>query len=391
MNILFFMNHYPDSRNGGIENVTRILSGQFVNLGHSVHIRYLLDSNFSHSDDSIFVSCEQIDKKDILRQIHDVVKVYAMDILINQGMLFTTPILRESIKELPCKLITAYHGQPTISPLPLEDILFCKDIPTLKKIILSFTYPLFVYRSKRKQRKRCQSSYYLSDSTVLLSELHIPEYSKLVGIDRGKLTYMNNPIREDFTSEPKDLKTKENTILIVSRLDNKEKRIIKSLKIWRKVVKAYPNWKLQVVGSGPDELSIREYAQSHHVKNVEFYSARNPLDYYKKAAFFLMTSRSEGWGCTLTEAMNFGCIPLAIGCFTAVKDIIDNGENGIIVPKSNEKKEVGDCASAIIGLISDVEKQKFMAINACKKAELYSAEVIAKRWISLFEELIARG
>lgn len=385
------MNHYPDSRNGGIENVTRILSEQFVDLGHSVHIRYLIDSEFAHSDDSIFTSCEQIEKTDVLRHMHDLVKMSAVDILINQGMLSTTPILWQSIKGLPCKLITAYHGQPTISPLPLEDILFSKGIPTLKKIILSFTYPLFVYRSKRKQRKRCQISYYLSDSTVLLSELHIAEYSKLVGVDSGKLTYMNNPIREEFTCAPKGLKNKENIVLIVSRLDDKEKRIIKSLKIWGKVVKTYPNWELQVVGSGPDELSIREYAHSHDINNVEFYSARNPLDFYKKASLFLMTSRSEGWGCTLTEAMNFGCIPIAIGCFTAVKDIIANGENGIIVPKSNEKNEIEDCASAILNLISDTEKQRIMAINACKKAEQYSAKVIAKRWISLFEELIAKS
>ena len=63
------MNHYPDSRNGGIETVTRILGEQFYRNGHVVHIRYLFDSKYAHSDDSIFKSCEQIKETEITQHI----------------------------------------------------------------------------------------------------------------------------------------------------------------------------------------------------------------------------------------------------------------------------------------------------------------------------------
>ena len=328
MNILFFMNHYPDSRNGGIENVTRILSEQFVKFGHTVHIRYLLDSKFAHSDDSIFESCEQIDKKDISYQIHETVKLHNIDFIINQGMMHNSPILKNAISGLKCRLITAFHGQPTLNPPPITDTMSNPKVSIIKKLLLLLTYPLFIYRSRKKQKRRCQKSYYISDYTVLLSRLHIPEYSKMMDIDTRKLTYFNNPIKDDLILQPQDLENKENTILIVARLNEKEKCIIKSLEIWKQVVKSASNWKLQIVGSGPDENILKEYVKKKSIKNVEFYPAQNPTEFYRKASIFLMTSRSEGWGCTLTEAMQLGCVPVAIETYTAINDIIDNRENG---------------------------------------------------------------
>lgn len=68
------MNHYPDSRNGGIETVTRILSEQFYKKGHVVHIRYFFDSKYVHSDDSYFKSCKQIKETEIAQQISSAVE-----------------------------------------------------------------------------------------------------------------------------------------------------------------------------------------------------------------------------------------------------------------------------------------------------------------------------
>lgn len=381
------MNLYPDSRNGGIENVTRILSEQFVKEGHAVHIRYLFDSKFTHTDDSIFKSCEQIDNKNKLQAIRNTVKSHKIDVIINQGMLHESPTLKKAISEFNCILITAYHGQPTLNPPPIDNILANHKISLIKKLLILLSYPLFVYNSKRKQKKRCQESYYASDRTILLSKLHISEYSKMMDIDTVKLVYMNNPIRDNLNLNNNDLANKENSILIVSRLSEKEKCIIKSLKIWEKLVSFFPDWKLQIVGSGPDEKKIKEYAKKHCIKNVEFYPAQNPEKFYRKASIFLMTSRSEGWGCTTTEAMRLGCVPVAIGGYTAIYDIIDKEKNGIIISKSSQNNEITDCVKAISDLINDKDFLNKMAINAFKKTGLYSAKFIAKQWIELFKEI----
>ena len=388
MNILYFMNHYPDSRNGGIENVTRVLSEQFFKFGHNVHIRYLLNSKFAHSNDSIFKSCKQIDKKDIIEEIGIAVMTHKIDVVINQGMISMSPHLKDAIKEAKCALITAFHGQPSISPQPFKDIIANSKIPFIKKTLILLTYPFFVYQSKRKQKARCQNSYEICDRTVLLSRLHIPEYSKMLDINTEKLAYMNNPLKDTLILGSQDLENKENSILIVSRLSEREKCIIKSLIIWKEVVKTNPTWNLKVVGSGPDENIIKEYAQKHSIKNVKFYPAQEPFQFYRKASILLMTSRSEGWGCTITEAMRLGCVPVAMGTYTAINDIITDKENGIIIRPTTQSNDIKNCAKAITMLINDKELLRKMAENANKRTESLSAEVIAKQWIKLFEECI---
>ena len=101
-----------------------------------------------------------------------------------------------------------------------------------------------------------------------------------------------------------------------------------------------------------------------------------------------MTSRSEGWGCTITEAMRLGCVPVAMGTYTAINDIITDKENGIIIRPTTQSNDIKNCAKAITMLINDKELLRKMAENANKRTESLSAEVIAKQWIKLFEECI---
>ena len=118
--------------------------------------------------------------------------------------------------------------------------------------------------------------------------------------------------------------------------------------------------------------------------------AQNPEELYRKAAIFLMTSRNEGWPNTLNEAMRLACVPIAIDTFSAIYDMIDNNQDGIIVHQTSEEKEIENCAKSISMLINDEELLSRMAINACEKTKRLSAEVIAKQWIELFEKTLSK-
>ena len=390
MNILFLMNHYPDSRNGGIETVTRILSEQFYKNGHVVHIRYLFDSNYAHSDDSIFNSCEQIKETEFAQQISSTVELYNVHIVINQSIFWATPIIKKAIEGLECKLVTAYHNKPTLSPPSVKEIICSSDTSLIKKTLILFTYPLFAFRSRRRLMRLHQKSYMASDYTILLSKQYVPEYSAMMQIDTRKLFVLNNPIRDSLILKPQELENKDNTILMVTRLDEKQKCIIKALKVWQRISQNFQNWKFQIVGSGPDELKIKKYAREKAIKNVEFYPAQNPETFYRKSSIFLMTSRNEGWPNTLNEAMRLGCVPVVIDTFSAVKDIIDNELNGIIIQHDSEPKDIVNCVNAISKLINDDKLLGKMAIDACTKTERLSERFIAKQWIELFENILSK-
>ena len=71
--------------------------------------------------------------------------------------------------------------------------------------------------------------------------------------------------------------------------------------------------------------------------NVSFLKGqkKNPEPYYNEASIFMMTSSFEGWGLTLTEAQQYGCVPLAFRSFASLTDIITDKVNGFAIPNDD--------------------------------------------------------
>ena len=109
---------------------------------------------------------------------------------------------------------------------------------------------------------------------------------------------------------------------------------------------------LTFVGMGPDEQSLRDYAESLGiVLQVVFTGAVDQdhiLDYYKVADIFVLPSFAEGLPVVLMEAMamEIPCITTAI---TGVPELIVSGQNGLLVPASDSD----GLTKAIRQLVSD--------------------------------------
>jgi glycosyltransferase involved in cell wall biosynthesis len=388
MDILFFMNHYPDSRNGGIENVTRMLSERLVLSGHTVDVVYLLPSDFDHSDDSIFRRVERTSKETFKKDLNNWIASENIDVIINRCVIFASPYIKQIIKDKNCKLITTYNNKPTLSSQTIQMIWRDKGLSLFNKIVISAFYPLYSYRSKIRLKQKHQASYASSDMTVLLSYRYIPEYTTLMNVPDKKLAVVNNPIRDDLKISQEDLQNKKKIVLMVTRLDETQKCIIKALKVWQIVASQYPDWNLKIVGNGPDEKMIKEYAATNQIRKVSFIKACNPEPYYKEAAIFLMTSRNEGWPNTINEAMRMGCVPVVVASFSAVFDMIDTWENGILIGDSHSEFEIRNCAHAILSLIESKERWMDMLTKAIMKTERLSLSYIANMWVNLIESYL---
>ena len=385
MKLLFFMNHYPDSRNGGIENVTRILAEQLKINGYTIHLRYLYESKFDHTDDSIFVSCKRIGLETIEAEIKSMIEESGIDIIINRCVLFASPIIRQAISTTKCILITTYNNKPTISPRRIKSIWNDNSINFIKKILITTLYPIYSRRSKRRLIQLHQNSYIASDATVLLSKNYIDEYADLYGVSKEKIAIINNPIKYNQLSPTIDLKSKEKIILMVTRLDEEQKCIIKALKIWENVSRSKPDWRLLIIGNGPDEERIKTYAKLHYINNIEFLPACDPTPYYRKASIFLMTSKNEGWPNTLNEAMYYGCVPIVLGTFSAVYDIIDNDINGFIIQANDENQDTVNLQKALQTALSEFGKLHDIGTAAILKTERLCVNNIVSQWEKLFK------
>lgn len=109
---------------------------------------------------------------------------------------------------------------------------------------------------------------------------------------------------------------------------------------------------------------------------------RNPSEYYARAAILLLVSEYEGFGLVITEGMTYGVVPVVLGSYSAVYDIIKNGVSGIITSYPYSETEF---VAKVKKLMSDSNMRNTMSLNAKKAAVNFSLKEIADRWEELFK------
>ena len=214
---------------------------------------------------------------------------------------------------------------------------------------------------------------------VLLSKQFIPEFCKLIGADinDGRITFINNPT---LTTEVVDYAKKENIILSVSRLA-KEKCVDKMIYMWKDLSQQLPDWRFIIVGDGPERQKLEHTVQKQNIPRVEFVGFTKPTHYYQKAKIFLMTSKYEGWGLTLLEAMQQGCVPIAYHSFSSLTDIINNGINGYII----DTNDYSTFEERIIDLAQNEGLLLTLSSSAISKSKEFDIGNIINHWLKLLE------
>ncbi|MEO8592716.1 MAG: glycosyltransferase family 4 protein [Candidatus Solibacter sp.] len=109
-------------------------------------------------------------------------------------------------------------------------------------------------------------------------------------------------------------------------------------------------WELDLVGDGPLEQDCRAFAARLGIEGrVRFHGyLPDPAPVLARAACFVLASRSEALPRSLLEAMRAG-LPIVASAVGGVAEMVDNGTNGLLIPKS----DAGLFATAIRRLIVD--------------------------------------
>ena len=176
----------------------------------------------------------------------------------------------------------------------------------------------------------------------------------------------------------------EKRVVSIARYSH-EKGIDLLLKAWSMVQKQISDWRLDVYGDGDrthyeqlvDELQIdRERCRLHaRTDDVE--------KEYRNSSIFVLSSRFEGFGMVLTEAMACGLPVVAFDCPWGPRSIIADGKDGLLVENGNVKA----LADALARLMSDENLRRSMAETGVRNVQRFSMNSIAGRWKSLFESL----
>lgn len=176
----------------------------------------------------------------------------------------------------------------------------------------------------------------------------------------------------------------EKRLIAVARYSH-EKGIDLLLHAWAKVEKQCNDWRLDVFGEGdptPYEQLIDELAIDRcrcrlngRTNNIE--------QEYLKSSIAVCSSRFEGFGLVIIEAMACGLPVISFDCPWGPRSIIKNGEDGILVENGNPSL----LAKGILLLANNSDLCMRMGISAQQNVQRFSLENVAVQWKQLFESL----
>ena len=390
-NVLFYTECKVCSTKGGTERAT-ISTASILKEFYHYKCYSIYSIDLKTPLENCFEKDFLVDYKKNPKKIADIIQKYEIDVVINQSEYRLFEFAKDYLPKEKTKYIFAHHFAPgweeevlTFQGL-LKQFSNATGSQKVKDSVKLLSYPLYRARNSRKHKLAYRNTYEFSDKTVLLTNGFIKEYMKYADIkDDSKFAVIPNTLSFSTMPDPGCFNRKEKRVLIVTRMQDRQKRIVLALKIWGLIKKRKESygWSLDIVGTGEDFDKCTNYSKKNNIPDVTFYGNQVPNSFYKRSSIFMMTSRSEGWGLTLTESQQFLVVPVVFDTVSVFNDIIQDEYNGYLVKEGNIDKYV----DRVCTLMSNDSKRKEMAQNGYISCQRFSRENVGAMWKKLIDEV----
>ena len=328
---------------GGIEKAICLLANSFAKRKFQVKIYSLLSSDMiiklEDEIDVIFLTKFESDKK----RKHSLMyrfrrKVFSFYRLIQLIKKMRNSIIISSRNEYST-LLSKYGNNSQLRIAQLHhDHLFNK------KLLNDFKY-----------------KYQNIDYFVHLTDISKNEIEKLVRPYNQRTKFVTIP-NYVMPYNCEDYK-RNNYVISVGRF-SPEKGFLRLLDVWSKVVKSNKEWKLLLIGDGPEMKQIKEKCSKLHIDEyVEFPGFLENKDVMKK----------------MNEAMQNKLPAVSFDVRIGPQVLIDNGKNGFLVEDDN----IDLFAEKLLTLMDNPLLLKDFSNNASKKSEDFLEENVIKKWIDI--------
>lgn len=344
---------------GGAERVTASVANGLNKLGHDI---FILTNNVSNQDYPIDANIKIILRNlscgglgrilNYCKQLTSIINNNDIDIVIsiNGGWL---PLTIGLCRLCGVKIVYSDHNsfeRPDNAPMP-------KSVRKQK-----FTYSRF-----------CNLT------TVLTNR------DKEVLNNRNNVVVAPNPL---FLPLLKEIPPKEKIVLAVGRYDAWHvKGFDLLIKAWANLCKKYPDWKLRIVGMSSEsaKTKMQGFITDYKASNVDLVPFRGDIELeYRNAEIFVLSSRFEGFGLVLTEAMSQRCACIACDYKTRQSDIITDGVDGLICKADS----VSDLTEIMDQLIADGHLRESLKMHSIDNLSRYSERNISNMWNNFLSKLL---
>ena len=236
---------------------------------------------------------------------------------------------------------------------------------------------------KRHMRKRCDKY----DRVVLICQDMLAELQceKMNWLERTHVVYnpfdfshilsLSEKHEENSFAEITFLQKKY--VLSVSRLDEQTKDIEGLILAYAKALDHDFDKDLVIIGDGPDRDYLESVAANLNLHDrVHFIGLKaNPYVWMKHADTFVLSSRGEGFGLVLVEALLLCGRVISTDCPVGPSEVLERGRLGTLVP-------MGDVPALTDALLNP--PPKLSNIDLAK----YSSESVLREFDNMLRELL---
>lgn len=204
--------------------------------------------------------------------------------------------------------------------------------------------------------------------------------------------------KEFWESYAKRIEVIPNILTITPKkvIDYRTKRIIAAgryvhqkgfdllLEAWHMINNNISDWHLYIFGNEnrePYQKIVDKYRMNDNTHLMG--ATKDIAEEFSKSSIFVLSSRFEGFGLVLAEAMSCGLPCVSFDCPYGPQDIITDKEDGILVENGN----VEALSKAIKRLMADENLRQSMGEKALINVARYDSSNIMNRWEELFSSL----
>lgn len=151
------------------------------------------------------------------------------------------------------------------------------------------------------------------------------------------------------------------------------------------VAEKHSDWKLVLYGRGTQEQLLRQEVERLELTDkVDLAGESKTLqEDLARASIFASSSRLEGFGLVILEAMSVG-LPVVAFDASGPAETITNNHDGILVPSG----DIRALADGLIELIEDDNTRHRMASNAVATASRYTMSVVGSQWDQFIQDVL---
>lgn len=179
--------------------------------------------------------------------------------------------------------------------------------------------------------------------------------------DMKKIKKLSNDYSSISENEQEILK--ENYIIMVSRLDNKQKDFFTLIEAFKLAKEKNIKIKLFILGDGPDREKIKEKIKEKDLEKeiILLGMKKNPYPWIKNANLLVHSSNYEGLPTVLIEGLILNKIIISTDCPTGPKEILKNGKYGSLVTIGDYKTMASEIEE--LSRYNSLKRKKYLELS----------------------------